>query len=426
VTRASTRERVVAGTINTGAVYCSTVAGGSGFVFFGGAAIGDDGRLAPSARPAEPYEFSEAAKVRAQARFLLEQFRTLLPAAGSSLDDIAAMEHYLKLKTHADGYFKTALGKGFLEAERPIGATASVGTLVPDDAVINLTGIALVRDPKRGFVKSYPEEVQKNPHRLYPEMLMVGPYVFTTYLAFHPKLGLDPAAKTEDWNWRGSEIRTEAEHAVQTIKARLATVGCSLDDVANYTLFLTEPGDLYELDLVFAETLGRQAPSRMIIPATGYQTPRREGAFGHLEGSPRMEAQFRCVRPGFGAQKVVVPGPGDGYGCQSAAVRVGPLVWISAQVADAGCRGDGTGREADNIFEKIGTVCRNAGTTLDQLLRVRVLLARPADAPDVYSALRRAVPSAPPVVNMLAARPPFYVSGNSVAVDAVAYAAEGV
>src|SRR5438128_1296452 len=152
-------ERVTAGTIDAGGVYCSRVAAGGGFVFFGGTAMDDAGRLADRARPAPPYEYSAAARVRAQTRYLFERYRDLLPTVGSSLQSIVAMEHYLKRKVHADGYFQVALGAGCLDSDRPIGATTAVGDHFPEDAVVGVSGVAIVPDETVGRVKGYPEEI---------------------------------------------------------------------------------------------------------------------------------------------------------------------------------------------------------------------------------------------------------------------------
>ena len=246
----------------------------------------------------------------------------------------------------------------------------------------------------------------------------------TTYPGSHPQLGIDPAVRTEPWNWRGSEARSEAEHCAKVLRARLATVGASPTDIVDYTLFLVDPGDLYEFDLAIGPVFGAHAPTRTVIPARGFQVPRREGAFGHAEGAPRIEAQFRCVRPGYGAEKVVVPGPGAGFGYQSAGVRVSPLVWLSGQVADSAARGGGAAPEIENILEKLEAVCRAGETTLANALRIRAIITHPGDADAIYAALRRAIPSPPPVVSMIVAPVPLHVPECTVMLDAVAYVDE--
>jgi enamine deaminase RidA (YjgF/YER057c/UK114 family) len=421
--RSQSGKRAVAGIIDAGGVYCSRVAAGGGFAFVAGTAFDESGRLADAARPAAPYEFSAAAQARAQARYLFEQYRDLLAKVGTSVQNLCQLEQYVKLKVHADPYFNVALGPGFMDRGGPTAATAEVGAYFPEEAVINVTGLAIVPDEARGLIKTYPGEDPaggSTPARVFKPVVEAGPYMLTTYYATDNKTGLDPAVHVPDWNWRGSEIRSEALYGIEVLKKRLEGSGGSLADIVDYTLFLADPTDLYEFDQVFGEAVGEAAPTRTVIPARGFANPRRERAFGHEQGAQRMELQVRCLRPGRGVEKVVVDGPGAGFGYQSAGVRVGELLWIASQFADQGRR-SGAAHEIDNILSSIARTCQNAGTNLSNLLRLRALVAHPSDALAVYSALKNAIPHDPPVVCVLAVGAPMHVSGCSVALDAVAY-----
>lgn len=417
-------KRAVAGVIDAGGVYSSRVAAGGGYVFLAGTAIDETGKLARAARPAAPYETSAAAHARAQAKHLFESFRSLLPKVGSSIDDVCQLEQYVKLKAHADPYFTVVTDPSFMGKARPGGATAQLAAFEPEGAVISITGLAIAPDEAAGLVKSYPGEDPSKPATgLFSPLVAAGPYVFNTYFPTDNKTGVHPSARAEDWNWRGSEIKSEVAFGIQQLKDKLAVAGAGLADIVSYTLFLADVGDLYEFDLAFAAAVGKDAPSRTVIPARGFANPRREGAFGHAENAQRMEIQVRAVRPGSGAKKVVVDGPGAGFGYQSAAVRVDPLLWLSGQYADAEHRGDAA-REIANVLEKLRTVCSNGGTDLANLLRVRALVARLEDAPAVYAALRKAIPNDPPVVSVIHA-PRLPVPSASVVLDGVAHVARG-
>jgi enamine deaminase RidA (YjgF/YER057c/UK114 family) len=402
-------------------VYCSRVAAGGGFAFLAGTALDENGRLPETARPAAPYEQSAVAQARAQTRYLFDGYRDVLPSVGSSVQNICQLEQYVKLKAHADAYFNIALGPGYMDMGGPTAATAEVGEYFPHDAVINVTGWAIIPDERAGFVKTYPgEDPANNPGRVFKPIVQAGPYLMTTYFPTDNKTGLDPAVRVADWNWRGSETRNEAQYGVQVLRKRLDELGSSLDNVVNYTLFLADPADLYEFDETLREALGNApAPTRMVIPARGFANPRREGAFGHEQGAARMELQVRAFRPGHGADKVVVSGPGDGFGYQSAGIRVGPLLWLSNLFADKGQRG-GTAQEIDDILGKIQATCQNAGTHLSNLLRIRAIVRQPSDALAVYAAVKKAVPRDPPTISIIAVGPQMYVSDCSVALDAVA------
>ena len=415
-------KRAVAGVIDAGGVYASRAASGGGYVFLTGTAIDDQGRLPDEARPRAPYDGSEAARARTQTQYMMNSLKATLPQLGSSTSDIVQLENYVALKTHVDGLFRTALTPTYIEQDRPTAATAQVGAFFPEGAVISVTGFAIVPDEASGFVREFPNsDPEKRVGRQFNEMLAVGPYAFTTYFPTDNVTGIHPEVRTEDWNWRGSEIRSEAEYGVKTVTEKLATIGATLDDVVNYTLFLTDVGDLYEFDLAFGKALGANPPSRTVIPALGFATPRREGALGHAEGALRMEAQFRVLRKDQGAEKVVVNGPGDGFGVQSAGVRVGPLLWLSGQYAGPEHVGGSIEAEVDDAFAKLAAVCANGGTSLANLLRLRAIVRRPEDAYAVFAALRRAVPSDPPAVSIIVTPSNLPVAGASVTVDGVAF-----
>jgi enamine deaminase RidA (YjgF/YER057c/UK114 family) len=413
-------KRAVAGVIDGGGVYASTAASGGGYVFLAGTAIDETGKLAAAARPAAPYETSEAAKARAQATYLFGRFSEALGKLGSSVTDVCQLEQYVKLKAHADPYFTVVTAPAVMGKARPGGATAQLAGYHPDEAVISITGLAIAPDPSSGLVKTYPGEDPEKPSTgLFSPLVAAGPYVFNTYFPTDNKTGVHPSAKAEDWNWRGSEIKSEVTFGIQQLSEKLAVAGATLADIASYTLFLTDVGDLYDFDLAFSKAVGPNAPSRTVIPTLGYANPRREGAFGHAENAPRMEIQVRAVRPDSGASKIVVDGPGAGFGYQSAAVRVDPLLWLSAQYADAGQQG-GAAKEIANILDKLATVAKNGGSDLARLLRVRALVTKPEDAKAVYAALKRAIPSDPPVVSIITV-PRLPVAGATIAMDAVAY-----
>jgi enamine deaminase RidA (YjgF/YER057c/UK114 family) len=417
-----TGKRTVAGTIDAGGVYFSRVAAGGGFAFLAGTPVDDNGQFPAAARPPAPYEGSATAQARAQTRFIFDGYRDLLPRVGTSVQNICQLEQYVKLKTHADPYFQVALGPGYMDMGGPTAATAEVGAYFPEESVINLTGWAIIPDEASGFVKRYPgEDPANNPGRVFKPIVQAGPYVMTTYFPTDNKVGLDPAVRVPDWNWRGVEIRSEAQLGVEVLRKRLDELGSSLGDIVNYTLFLADPADLYDFDETLREALGdAPAPTRMVIPTRGFANPRREGAFGHEQGAARMELQVRAFRAGHGAHKTVVAGPGDGFGYQSAGVRVGPLLWVSNQVAQAIQRGD-LARELDNVLAQIAETCQNAGTELANLLRLRAVVRRPSDALAVYSAVKKVIPSNPPTVSIMAVGDQLDISGASVALDAVAF-----
>jgi enamine deaminase RidA (YjgF/YER057c/UK114 family) len=418
--------RTVVGTVDAGDVYASSVAAGGGFAFIGGTAVDDSGGLAATAIPDEPYTHSAAAQAEAQGRHLFQTFDQLLPKVGSSVADIVQIEQYVRLKVHADPYFRVATSKDFLGKAVPVAATAQVGAYVPAEAVVAVTGLAIAPDEAAGLIKGEPADPTgaASANRKFSELIFAGPYAFTTIFPSDRKSGLPEAARTPSWIWSGSEIGAEMKWGLDELRGRLDNIGSSFADIVDYTVFLTDPGDLYEFDAALRAAVEGPPPSRTVIPSRGFALPRREDAFGHEDGAPRMEIQFRIRRPASGLDKEIIDGPGGGFGYQSAAVKLGPLVWISSQVAAREHRGDAA-REIDDVLGKIAATCANAGTDLANLLRIRVLLTRAEDAATFSTALRAAVPDDPPTVCVAVVPTPLPAPDATVAIDAVAFAPGG-
>jgi enamine deaminase RidA (YjgF/YER057c/UK114 family) len=421
VTVTAGTRRTVAGTIDAEHAYGSTVAAGGGFVFFSATAVDDSGRLAASARPAPPYAGSAAAQAQAQARTIFSRLDELLPQVGSSVGDIVQIEQYVRLKLHADSYFKIATSKTYLGRAVPVAATAQVGEYDPADSVVSVTGLAIVPDADAGFVKAEPEDPTgaAAANRKFSELITAGPYGFTTIFPSDRKSGLPEAARTPAWIWSGSEIGAEVKWGLEELASRLATVGSTLEDIVDYTLFLTDSGDLFEFDQALRAVAGSAAPTRTIIPSRGYALPRREDAFGHDEGAPRMEAQFRFQRPDGGAEKATVDGPGAGFGYQSAGMRLGPLVWTSSLVASPDHLGGAAESQLQDILAALQATLENGGSTLSETLRLRVLLRNRDDVAAVNAAIRRAIPSDPPAVSIVVVPTALPVAEASMAIDAV-------
>lgn len=413
-------KRVVAGTVDSSAHYGSTVAAGGGFAFLASTAIDESGQLAAAAIPAEPYSTSPAAQAQAQAAHMFSRLDALLPKVGSSVGDILQVEQYVRLKVHADPYFKIATSQAYLGKAVPVAATAQVGDYHPAEAVAAVTGLAIVPDEAAGFVKSSPDKVgPSSANRKFSEIVVAGAYAFTTLFPSDRKSGLPEAARTPEWIWSGSEIGAEAKWGIAELENRLGAVGATFADIVDYTLFLTDASDLFEWDAALKAAVGDAAPTRTVIPSRGYALPRREGAFGHADGAPRMEVQLRIRRPESGLEKIVVEGPGGGFGYQSAGVRLGPLLWLSSQVADPSARGGEVSAEIDNILAKLSTVTANGGASLQDALRVRALFRSASDIPAFTEALRKAFPADPPAVSVLVVPSDLPVPAARVAIDAV-------
>jgi enamine deaminase RidA (YjgF/YER057c/UK114 family) len=412
--------RQVSGTIDTPGYYGSVAAAANGYVFFAGTAIDESGRLAAEAVPDEPYQASPVAQAERQAGVIFASLDRSLTELGSSVADIVQIEQYVKLKVHSNPFFKVATSKRYLGQAVPVAATAQVGAYVPDDAVAAVTGLAIIPDEAAGLVKGEPPDPtgKASANRKFSELVYAGPYLYTTIFPSDRKSGLPEAARTPSWIWSGSEIGAELKWGLGELAERLKDLGATADDIVDYTVFLTDPGDLYEVDLAMAAAMPSGPPTRTVIPSLGFALPRREGAFGHEDGAPRMEMQFRIRRPEHGAAKRTVPAHGSGNGFQADAAELGGLLWLGSQVASPARRGD-AGQEVSEILDQLQQAAAEGGSDLSRALRVRAVLTRPEHAEPLFAGLRKAIPNDPPPVSVVIAPTALPASGASLSIDAV-------
>lgn len=61
------------------------------------------------------------------------------------------------------------------------------------------------------------------------------------------------------------DVAAQTERALDIIEAILAEVGCTLDDVAQTTVYLTDIADMDAMNEVYARRFRRPAPSRSVV-----------------------------------------------------------------------------------------------------------------------------------------------------------------
>ncbi|MEY2533974.1 MAG: hypothetical protein QOF29_1884 [bacterium] len=433
--------RIVRDVVDGSGLYFSRMVTAGPYVFMASTAVDAVGRPADEAAVEPPYHLSPPAHVVRQAEYIFDRYARGLTELGSSLDDLLQVEQFTPRKVYADGYIDTR--SRLIPHRRPTTALACTGPLEPGGCVINTTGIAVI--PADGYAKEIHAGADEGEglatnwadlgdafadEGAFSEVVTAGPYVFVTGdVAVDWITGdIEERVKVPDWIWLGSEVRNEAEFLLTRLEAYLEWVGSTLDDVVHTTVFLNDLGDLFELDRVWQRRFKRDPPARTIVPVRGLGVPRFEGVdLAHREKGVRMEQLPQAIRPGFGAVKEVVGTGARPLAHESQAVKAGPLLWISQQyaVGQGERRVTATVRDQlDEIFGTLDEICRAAGTTLANLVRLRAFVTDPQDAYAVYTALKEAVPSDPPTVAVTAVPGPLLVPGALVAVDAVAFVPE--
>ena len=431
-------ERVVNDIVDGRGLYSSRLAAAGGYVFFSSTAADSSGGLAEEALVRPPYHQSPSANVRAQTKYIFKRIKQGLSELGSSIDDVCQVEQYIQYKAHADGYLETSRGPGFMERNRPTSGLIETGDFVPTGAVVTATGIAII--PEGSRVKEIQSSGLPTPG-LHPEIgdsytteapfsefVTAGPYVFNSVWASDYETGIHPDTKVAQWVWWGNEARNETRFNLrERLMPRLNHVGSEPANAVHATVYLTEIEDLYEVDRVWREFFPSEPPARTVVPVRGLGSPRWEGARDHADGGTKTEGIFQSIRPGFGAERSVVETGSGQLTYESEAIKAGPLLWVSGQIAG---NEEGLLTEPDGVsqaryaFSRIAEICDAGRTDLSNLLRVRAFVTDIEDSYHVYQVLREVIPSEPPTVSITTVPGPLYVDGCRIIVDAVAYVPE--
>ena len=432
-------QRAVHDVVDGAGLYFSRVAVAGQYAFLGGVATDATGVMDRDARVAPPYHLSPPAHVVMQTRCIFSRYKTILEGIGSDINQMLQVEQYIPHKAFGDGSIDVSRGKGFMDRNRPTSALVCTGDLMPQGAVINPTGIALVpgngvskeipglsvgyHDPLRReqFGVSYQEEGPFN------EVVAAGPYVFTVGdIALNWQTGdIEEGVKVPEYVFWGSEIRNEADFLLSRLERYLGRVEADLSGVVHTTVYLYEIEDLFELDRVWRSRFPENPPARTVVPVRGLGAPRREArGLGHRDIAVRMEHLSQAIRPGFGVEREVISTGADPLQHESEAIRAGELLWISGQFAGGadGLRtAPDTASQIDYLFGRLDEICRAGGTRLENLVRLRAFVTDPGDAYAVYGALKQAVPNDPPSVVVSGVPGPLQVPGCTVVLDGVAY-----
>ena len=313
--------RQVLDVVDGGGLYFSRAVTAGPYVFLGGVAADEAGRLAREAQVGPPYAASPQAHVVAQTEYIFNRYKEALEGLGSGINEMLQVEQHIPRKVYADGYIDTSRGKGFMDRGRPSSALLQTGELLPDGCVINPTGIALIPggDLKKeipsatgGYHESLTQQdygetyAEEGP---FNEIVTGGGYVFTVGdIANDWAINQIPeGVRVKESIWWGNEIRNETNYLLGRLRGWLERVDSGLENVVHVSVYLIDMADLYELDREWKRVFGDNLPGRTVIPCRGLGQPRFEGEnLGHADNAVKCEFIARSIVPGNGLEKEIV------------------------------------------------------------------------------------------------------------------------
>jgi enamine deaminase RidA (YjgF/YER057c/UK114 family) len=364
---------------------------------------------------------------------IFENLDAVLRAAGTDRTNLVRTDQYYTTVKAVPAYQQVR--REFLKGRIPPSTSiAQQGLLLPG---ADITIQALAAMPATGFEVEHikHEQLQGRPTSGYSAALTVGDFIFIpgiTSLA----VGNEPqrngvaaaALMAQGTQWGGEPIKLETEFIItQRMMASLALAGASLDDVVHAQVYLTDRNDYSAFNMAWTRHFGASGPSVSIIPCIPHGLAPYDG---------KIEINVIAARPGSAAsRRPIDAGVATAFRHQPQAVKAGDLLFIPALMA-----ADGNGlvsgaatdprqphfssspeAQADVILDNISRLCKAAGTSLTNAVRVLLFLTDMREFYPVYKAWERRLGEQPLPFSAVEVPGPLPVPGATVMTEAWVY-----
>ncbi len=342
-------------------------------------------------------------KYKKEARRIFANFAKVLKAGGSDRKHVVRVDQY-----YSDGHVVDA----YHEVRREFFA----GHIPPSTSNLHQKFLLAGQDMEVQLMAAVPDKcfqvVQHRPANLpvhatsgYSPVLTCGDYVFIagqTSEALKTEEGpLDPAARMPAGHlWKGTPIKLETEFVIERkMKPALATIGNTLADVVKAQVYLRDINDIPAFNEVWLKHFKKSPPATTIITTS---TP------GFICEQGRIEINTISVRRGGRTKKQVidasVPTAYDGH---VQAIRAGDLLFLSGLMAvDADGAlapqvrmdprqplfGSAVQLQMAHMLAQAERICRKAGTSLANVVRVQQFHTDLADFNGAYQAWQAHLP----------------------------------
>ncbi len=385
---------------------CPPLAARAGdFVFYGGGIAAHPVTGMPPelrARRGFPYHGSDADR---QLRYVYDTMSEMLDAAGSSIKQIMKINAFHTDPSGIDAAIK--LRREYFNLDNPPPSTLVLVPATPvPDAVVTTDVITLANDAKLGR-GAHLKGTDKTPlpaigliygRPVYVQLVRGGGLIFTQGKG--ASRGGDLAAEVfgnPDLPYRDYQIKLQTEIVMDYFADLLQQEGASLADVVKAEVYLNHTRDIAGLDEVWRKYFPTDPPARAIYPA---KLATSEDAI--------VEIELIAVDPKGPYKKKVIqtdaaPAP---IGHESQAVSAGPYVFFSGLLAtdyqtglapaarvnpDFPFHASGAKLQAAYVIQTAAAIAAAAGTTLENLVRRRVVHTDLAEMPQAEDAWRDAL-----------------------------------
>ena len=364
-----------------------------------------------------------------EASVIFDGFQAVVEAAGSSLANIVRTDQYYTTVEAVPPY-QAVRRERFGRLIPPSTSITMHGFSLPG-ADINVQAIAVV--PEDGFEPRHlsADGLEARPTSGYSPALVVGDFVFVPGITAMAQPG-EPAqnavaekARIEHgMQWGGQPIKLETEFIIsERIKPSLEIAGSTLSDVVKAQVYLTDPRDYSAFNEAWIAHFGDDGPALSIIPCRDRGLAVEDG---HIEINVLALASGGATR-----KEVIDAGVFPGFRSQVQAVRAGDLLFLSGLMAidenglvDPAVIDSGqphyqssASAQADCILENAEKLCRAAGTSLANVVRVQQFHTDIGEFYPVHRAWRRHVGDRPLPFTAVEVPSPLPVPGATLLMD---------
>ncbi|MFH1574676.1 MAG: RidA family protein [Acidobacteriota bacterium] len=266
--------------------------------------------------------------IRVQTRQVLDNLSQVIAAAGSSMENVATVNVFLK---HASDFAAmNEVYRGYWPKDPPARTTV-VANLVLPEALIEVSAIAIPTGGERRVV--HPPDWARSASP-YSYGILSGETLFLAGLV--SRKGQDNSIVEGDI---GVQTRTTMENAGQVLQA----AGMSYADVVSSRIFITDVADFQSMNEAYRSYFAKDPPARATVRA------------GLMAPQYRVEITMTAVK-GSSRQALVAPNadgtPGRPNPNLSSAVRAGNRLFLS------GMLGNVQGNETDMKAQTRETLAR--------------------------------------------------------------------
>jgi enamine deaminase RidA (YjgF/YER057c/UK114 family) len=309
-------------------------------------------------------------KNKKEALRIFSNFKTILENANSSPDLVVRVDQYYRHGQVVPAYHEVR--RPFFGGHVPPSTSNLHQDFLAKGQDMEIQLLAVTKESGLKPVQHRPKDLPVHVSSSYSPVLVCGDYVFVagqTAEAFDHRNGpLEPEARLWPGHlWKGTPIKLETEFILnKKLKPALSSVSCSLNDVVKAQVYLRDITDAPKFNEVWAEQFGDNPPATTIITTSNP---------GFVCEAGRIEINTISVRRGGETKKeridAGVPMP---FKDQAQAIKAGDLLFLGGMMAvdERGALAvKGFSGQMNHILDRAEQICRKAGTSLANVVRVQ-------------------------------------------------------